>query len=273
MTPQQSRPGRTNRLVVLGLIIPCLLISIPPVVTYRAQYQLADSFRWVSHTIEVQRQIEHLRSMLLEAESNQRGFLLSAGAAYLEASQSASRQVGPQIAVLRTLTADNPVQQENLRQLAPLVDAKLDFVAQTISLQRQGQPEAVRALIATGRGKQTMDAIGNRLEQIEREESRLLPLREEHLASRARFSTVFLSALVALNFLFALAVFMLFRRLSKAQSLVTVCAWSRTVEYQGEWLSFEQYLLRRFNLNTSHGISPAEAGKAFDNLQHKRSGV
>lgn len=47
----------------------------------------------------------------------------------------------------------------------------------------------------------------------------------------------------------------------RVQTLVTVCAWSQTVEYEGQWISFEQYLLRRFNVNTSHGISPAEARK------------
>ena len=52
----------------------------------------------------------------------------------------------------------------------------------------------------------------------------------------------------------------------RVSDLVTICAWSRTVEYQGEWISFEQYLLRRFNLNTSHGISPEEAKKAFGEL-------
>ena len=49
--------------------------------------------------------------------------------------------------------------------------------------------------------------------------------------------------------------------------LVTVCAWSRTVEYKGEWISFEEYLKRRFNLDTSHGISPAEAQKTFADLK------
>ena len=49
--------------------------------------------------------------------------------------------------------------------------------------------------------------------------------------------------------------------------LVTMCAWSRTVEYQGEWISFEEYLKRRFNLDTSHGISPAESKKAFGDLK------
>ena len=53
----------------------------------------------------------------------------------------------------------------------------------------------------------------------------------------------------------------------RVDSLVTICAWSRTVEHQGEWISFEQYLLRRFNINTSHGISPDEAKKALGELK------
>ena len=53
----------------------------------------------------------------------------------------------------------------------------------------------------------------------------------------------------------------------RVTTLVSVCAWSRTVEYQGEWISFEEYLLRRFNINTTHGISPAEAKKLFDHSE------
>jgi hypothetical protein len=53
----------------------------------------------------------------------------------------------------------------------------------------------------------------------------------------------------------------------RVDSLVTICAWSHTVEYQGEWISFEEYLLRRFNVNTSHGISPAEKEKIFKELE------
>jgi hypothetical protein len=50
------------------------------------------------------------------------------------------------------------------------------------------------------------------------------------------------------------------RQLKKrVEELVKVCAWSRTVEYQGEWISFEAYLKRRFNLDTTHGMAPAEA--------------
>lgn len=43
--------------------------------------------------------------------------------------------------------------------------------------------------------------------------------------------------------------------------LVTLCAWSRTVRYGGEWIEFEQYLSRRFGLAATHGISPRALAK------------
>lgn len=57
---------------------------------------------------------------------------------------------------------------------------------------------------------------------------------------------------------------------ARVESLVTICAWSRTVKYGGEWISFEQYLQRQFNINTSHGISLEEAKKIFAELDQKR---
>lgn len=50
-----------------------------------------------------------------------------------------------------------------------------------------------------------------------------------------------------------------------------ICAWSRTVEYEGEWVSFEQYLERRFRQKTTHGISPAEAERMLATLKEGRS--
>src|SRR5690349_8498050 len=37
----------------------------------------------------------------------------------------------------------------------------------------------------------------------------------------------------------------------RIDTFVTICAWSSTVEYHGQWMSFEEYLRRRFNLNTT----------------------
>lgn len=261
--------SKARSLLAIGLIVPCLLITIPAVIAYRAQKQLAGSFERVSHTIEVQRELQHLRALILEAESSQRGYLLGSQDFHLESYRTAIRQLQSQAAAIRMLTADNPVQQENNRTLEPLLATKLDFMAKVVALQERGDAPAVQALVSSSRGKQAMVAIENHLDQMGAEESRLLIAREERLTSSGRFSTIFLFSLVGLSLIFAVAVSVMLHRLSKIQSLVTVCAWSRTVEYEGEWLSFEEYLLRRFNLNTSHGISPAEAEKAFGYVRRK----
>ncbi|MCX7887919.1 MAG: hypothetical protein N3B01_11785, partial [Verrucomicrobiae bacterium] len=55
----------------------------------------------------------------------------------------------------------------------------------------------------------------------------------------------------------------------KYNDLVTVCAWSNTVQYDGEWLSFEQYLKKRFGIQVTHGISPSEAQKLIAQQQDR----
>jgi hypothetical protein len=37
---------------------------------------------------------------------------------------------------------------------------------------------------------------------------------------------------------------------------VTLCAWTRSVEYEGEWISFEEYLRRKFDISSTFGMSP-----------------
>ncbi|MBK6656791.1 MAG: hypothetical protein IPG43_00920 [Proteobacteria bacterium] len=54
---------------------------------------------------------------------------------------------------------------------------------------------------------------------------------------------------------------------ARVQGLVRMCAWSRTVEFEGQWLTFEEYLKRRFGLDTTHGISPEEEKKVIAALK------
>lgn len=53
---------------------------------------------------------------------------------------------------------------------------------------------------------------------------------------------------------------------ARVTELARMCAWSRTVEYQGEWLSFEEYLKRRFNVETTHGIAPEQSQRLLDEV-------
>jgi len=53
-----------------------------------------------------------------------------------------------------------------------------------------------------------------------------------------------------------IALLVIARGAEHYRNLVTLCAWTRSVEYEGEWISFEEYLRRRFDLSATHGISP-----------------
>ena len=54
---------------------------------------------------------------------------------------------------------------------------------------------------------------------------------------------------------------------NRVAGLVTMCAWSHTIKYEGEWISFDAYLKRHFGIDTTHGISPAEAQKVLQNIK------
>ncbi|MBC8041216.1 MAG: hypothetical protein H7Y06_11785, partial [Opitutaceae bacterium] len=50
--------------------------------------------------------------------------------------------------------------------------------------------------------------------------------------------------------------FILFiRRVNELETMITVCAWTKRVKYNGAWISFEDYLHNRFKLELTHSIS------------------
>ena len=253
-----NAPGRL--LLGVGLLLPFLLVAIPAFVAYRAEAEVKKSFNWVTHTHEVQETIQNLVNSLVDAETGQRGFLLTRRDTYLEPYDAGIARVGQQLSVLRALTIDNPGQQQRLTELQPLVRERLGLLAETVAKEKGGDHEAAVDLVNAGRGKFVMDKIRGVLRVMAAEEDHLLWARQQQLSKDATRSTVVLWTLVLVCAIFAAGLLYLLRRMSSVEPLV-MCAYSRTIEYNGEWLSFEKYMQRRFGIDTSHGLSPAELEK------------
>ncbi len=132
--------------------------------------------RAVSHTIEVQRELQGLLTSVVDAESGQRGFLLTTPAA------AADRRG-------RTLFTDNSVQQKHLQELEALIVTRLDIMARTLSLAQGGDQAAALALVNKDQGQQAMEAVRHRVDAMQREESRLLARRNELLRGRTCLSS------------------------------------------------------------------------------------
>ena len=138
---------------------------------------LAESTLWEQHTRDVLRQLTLVLSTLQDAEIGQRGFLLTGDPAFLAPHDHAIREIESSTATLRQLVRDNPGQQRSLDRLDGLIAARLERIAATIELVRDGrQPQAV-ALVAAGGGMRTMNDIRSLLAQMERGEYALLEAR------------------------------------------------------------------------------------------------
>lgn len=260
----QSLFNKRPILIVSGVLIPSLLVVVLAVLVYRSKQELNTTEHWVAHTMDVQHHIQALGLELANVEAGQRGYLLTTNEAYLQAYQGGLQNVPIESDILRALTTDNPIQQTNLKSIGLLIADKLSELAQTISLQRQGRRDAALALVETDRGQKDSVAIRQMLSKMDDEERRLLTQRQHRLTHESAVNTALAMSMVGLAAVFAGFVFFLFHRLARSEAWVTVCAWSKTIEHEGQWLTFEQYLQKRFNFHISHGMSPKGTGQFFE---------
>ena len=113
-----------------------------------------------------------------DAETGQRGFLLTGEESYLAPYRQALTTVATDAASLRQLTADNQSQQRRLDSLSTLSQAMLAELAETIAALRANGSASARSMVRTGRGKELMDAIHAILGGVQAEERRLLAERK-----------------------------------------------------------------------------------------------
>ncbi|MDD5543525.1 MAG: CHASE3 domain-containing protein, partial [Acidobacteriia bacterium] len=108
---------------------------------------------------ETQESVETLLSDLRDAETGQRGFLLTAEERYLEPYNRAVQSIPNDLAKLKSLLAASQTQSGNEARLNELVNQKLEELRQTIEIRRTQGAGAAVALVLTDRGKRLMDEI------------------------------------------------------------------------------------------------------------------
>jgi hypothetical protein len=168
---------------------------------------------------------------------------------------------------LRQVTTDDAHHHARVEALQTLVVEKMRELQATIDLAERGDPRAALALVKSDRGRDLMEHGRRLLDTAFVEEQRRLRERQADLAD-ALATRALLTNGMAVVFVAAVAVAaLLHRMLQRLQPLVTVCAWSKTVRDGDEWVSFEQYLERRFGVRVTHGLSPEEVARL---LEHPR---
>uniref|UniRef100_UPI0025D0304F CHASE3 domain-containing protein n=1 Tax=uncultured Caulobacter sp. TaxID=158749 RepID=UPI0025D0304F len=200
----------------LGLALAIGFFVGSGLVAHRNTNILRDDARQIFHSHEVIVAIGELRSSVQDAETGQRGYLLTGNDRYLEPYETAVANVERQIDKLATLTSDNASQQDRITGLQRRVTAKLAELKSTIDVRRAQGPAAALAIVNSDRGKAEMDAIRNALTVMQQEEARLR--RERLVEMDAAYQSALVSGLMSgvLGIALTLVVGVLIRRAAVA---------------------------------------------------------
>jgi PAS domain S-box-containing protein len=170
---------RLGAKLAITLVIGLLIIGGVGIQSYLGIQRMTETNRWVTHSHEVIENLEHVLTLLTDAETGQRGFVLLGEDSYLEPYNTAIGDIPKDIDTVTALTKDNPQQQESLKQLAELSQDKLAVLRETMELRRQSGLDAALQVIRTDRGRRIMDDIRALVNLMERREKDLLAVRSQ----------------------------------------------------------------------------------------------
>ena len=113
------------------------------------------------------RALEAVLSSVKDAETGQRGYLLTGQESYLKPHSLALKTIDREIKALKTLSVGDPAQQQQLSILEPLVRNKLAELQNTIDLRKNQREAAAVQLVLTNQGQELMDQIRLTIQQMQ----------------------------------------------------------------------------------------------------------
>ena len=215
MSPLKAAPLPTRVLALVAGFVLLIVVVIAAGWLINLQENDAGLAR---HTLEVQNSIARTFSLLQDAESGQRGYLLTGEQAYLEPFTRADAQIDRELEKLGRLVGGDPEQQQSVLTLRSIADDKRAELRRTVELRRSGNGDAALSILREGSGKALMDRAREVVAQMEAAQAALLSARIERTRRNGATlqATIILAALLAL-LLASLSIYYLRRYLSDSR--------------------------------------------------------
>jgi len=166
----QNLVKRTQLAFLWIAIIPMVLATL----AWWSSLKYRERVGWVSHTQQVLSRIDRVLLTVTNAETGQRGYLLTGDPSYLAPFAGAEANIHDALSELRRLIGDNGAQDGRFRELVPAVKSKMDELRHTIELARAGRREDALNEVRTGRGQRDMQHIRTITEAMIGDEQQLL---------------------------------------------------------------------------------------------------
>lgn len=183
----------TERKIVVGLCAALLSLVIIRATAVRGSLmgsETQDRLARASHIIST---LDATLVVIQDAETGQRGYLITGDKRYLEPYDRALEEYGKQMETLRSLTADNSDHQARIRTLDQRARAKFAELDETIRVHDNEGFTAASQIVLTDRGRVLMEGVRQQIEEMSRQEKAVLEtcIAEAHTLSQSRWVRFF----------------------------------------------------------------------------------
>jgi signal transduction histidine kinase len=170
-------------------IAACALLIVVYVgmLSYWSEVRSEQDRQWVTHTLLVVEKLQAVRIDITQAETGQRGYMLTGQDRYLELYREGVNQVRQDMKELPDLVLDNPREQEVIGRLEPLIASRLGELGDGIEVRKQsGLLAGVEAVSRRNDGDMWMELIAAQIGEMRRMEAQLLSARLATAAASTR---------------------------------------------------------------------------------------
>jgi CheY-like chemotaxis protein len=171
-----------------GFLVAFAAVIIIAVLSYDSVRQTAATSRDLARAVEALAQVQAILSTLKDAETGQRGYLLTGREDYLEPFEAAQPALPLALSGARAQLADDPAQTHRLETLSVLANEKLQELSKTVELRQAGQSQAALAIVLSGHGKTLMDRIRVLGDEMQNEERQRVVDKSRDWRSASAFS-------------------------------------------------------------------------------------
>jgi CHASE3 domain sensor protein len=174
-------------IAVISAIPVTIVVIVGFLLSYRSHAILRQNRDLVVHTYQTIGAANDAFVAAEDAETGQRGFIITGDEQFLDPYRTAAGQTIPaRLSVLEKLLDDNPIQLNRAKRLRELLRRKFEELALSIQARQSKGFDASRSMVADQTGKRLMDQIRTLTAEIEESERQLLAKRTEEVGRSER---------------------------------------------------------------------------------------
>jgi len=173
-------------------VLSIAIIFFIAAITFKHITVLKNSSIWLNKSYEVNTELERLISYIKDAETGQRGYLLSKDDSYLQPYYVSKDLVKVSFDKVSRLTKNSRTQQSNLKKLLYYINKKQNYLSKSLYLIKQNKTDELQIQKSLTEGKIVMDSIRSKIEDMIIAEQNLLDERQKDYEDTMAYTPIFI---------------------------------------------------------------------------------